>query len=137
MLFNDNMPRLAGIDIPENKRTDIAVTYIFGIGRVNAKQLLTLANVAGDKRAKDLTAAEISRLQKALERFNVEGNLRKQIHENIGRLKRIGTYRGLRHSANLPVHGQRTRVNARTKRGKRQTVGALKKEDAAKIEVAK
>jgi small subunit ribosomal protein S13 len=131
------MPRLSGIDIPENKRTEIALTYLFGIGRKNVQDVLKLANVNADKRAKELTAQEISRLQHVLERYNIEGNLRKQIHENIQRLKRIGTYRGARHSANLPVHGQRTRVNARTKRGKRMTVGALKKEEAAKLEAAK
>jgi small subunit ribosomal protein S13 len=131
------MPRIAGIDLPENKRTEIALTYLYGIGRQNVQTVIKLANVDADKRAKDLTAPEISRLQHVLERYNIEGNLRKQIHENIQRLKRIGTYRGMRHSANLPVRGQRTRVNARTKRGRRMTVGALKKEEAAKLETAK
>jgi small subunit ribosomal protein S13 len=131
------MPRLVGIDIPDQKRTEIALTYLFGIGRANVQEVLKLANVDPDKRAKDLTAQEISRLQHVLERYNLEGNLRKQIHENIQRLKRIGSYRGSRHSANLPARGQRTRVNARTKRGKRMTVGALKKEEATKAEAAK
>jgi small subunit ribosomal protein S13 len=131
------MPRIAGIDIPENKRTEIALTYLYGIGRNNVTDVLKLANVSADKRAKDLDAQEIARLQHVLERYNIEGNLRKQVHENIQRLKRIGTYRGMRHTANLPVRGQRTRVNARTKRGRRMTVGALKKEEAAKIETAK
>jgi len=131
------MLRIAGIDLPEQKRTEIALTYIFGIGRSNVQQVLKLANVSADKRAKELTAPEISRLQHVLERYNIEGNLRKQIHENIQRLKRIGTYRGSRHSANLPARGQRTRVNARTKRGRRMTVGALKKEEATKLEAAK
>ena len=85
-----------------------------------------------DKRAKDLTRDEIARLQRVLERYNVEGNLRKQVRENIDRLKRITSYRGMRHAANLPSRGQRTRVNARTNRGKRKTIGAMKKEDAAK-----
>jgi small subunit ribosomal protein S13 len=131
------MPRIAGLDIPENKRTEVALTYLYGIGPSNVKAVLTAAKVDPDKRAKLLTAEEISRLQHILERYNIEGNLRKQVHENIQRLKRIASYRGLRHNSNLPVRGQRTRVNARTKRGKRMTVGALKKEEAAKIEAAK
>jgi len=131
------MARLAGIDLPDSKRAEIALTYIYGIGRSNVTELLKLANIDPATRAKELTAQEIARLQKALERFNVEGNLRKQIRENIERLKRIGTYRGARHIANLPSHGQRTRVNARTRRGKRQTVGAMKKDDLAKVEAAK
>jgi small subunit ribosomal protein S13 len=131
------MPRISGIDIPESKRTEIALTYIYGIGRSNVKDVLTTAKVDPDKRAKLLTADEIARLQRVLEKYNVEGNLRKQVHENIQRLRRIGSYRGARHAANLPVRGQRTRVNARTKRGRRMTVGALKKEDALKAEAAK
>lgn len=131
------MPRLAGIDIPDNKRTEVALTYIYGIGRHNVTNILKLANVNSNKRAKDLTPQEISRLQRIIERYNVEGNLRKQIRENIQRLKRIGSYRGMRHIANLPVRGQRTRVNARTKRGRRMTVGAMKKDEMAKVEAAK
>lgn len=126
------MPRISGVDVPEEKRTIIALTYIYGIGRNIVEQVLSEANVDGNKRAKDLTGEEISRLQRILERYNTEGNLRKQVRENIERLKRIGTYRGLRHIAGLPARGQRTRVNARTKRGRRKTVGALKKENAAK-----
>jgi len=99
--------------------------------------LLKLANVNPDKRAKDLTSDEIGRLQKATDTISIEGPLRGSILDNIKRLKQIGTYRGLRHSNNLPSRGQHTRHNARTKRGKRMTVGALKKEDAAKIETAK
>ncbi len=131
------MPRISGIDIPASKRTEIALTYIFGVGRRNVGKLLKLANVNPDKRAKDLTSDEIGRLQKATDTISIEGPLRGSILDNIKRLKQIGTYRGLRHSNNLPVRGQHTRHNARTKRGKRMTVGALKKEDAAKIETAK
>ena len=131
------MPRISGIDIPQNKRTEIALTYIFGIGRQNAKKLLKLANVDGDKRAKDLNPDEVVRLQKSVDTLPTEGSLRKIITENIKRLKQINTYRGMRHTAKLPVRGQRTRHNARTKRGKRMTVGALKKEDAQKVETAK
>jgi len=131
------MPRIAGIDIPDQKRTEIALTYIFGIGKKNVGQILKEASVNPDKRAKDLTSEEVTRLQRVVERCNTEGNLRKQIRENIERLKRTGTYKGMRHSANLPVRGQRTRVNARTKRGKRLTVGAMKKEISQKFEDAK
>jgi len=131
------MPRISGIDIPAHKRTEIALTYIFGIGRQNVQKLLKLANVDGNKRAKDLTPDEIVRLQKAVDTLPTEGSLRKVITENIKRLKQIGTYRGLRHTAKLPARGQRTRHNARTKRGKRMTVGALKKEDSTKVEAAK
>lgn len=131
------MPRLAGVDLPENKRTEVALTYIYGIGRHNVADVLTKANIDANKRAKLLSPQEITRLQHVLERYNIEGNLRKQIHENIQRLKRIGSYRGLRHTAGLPARGQRTRVNARTKRGRRMTVGALKKEELAKVETAK
>lgn len=131
------MPRLAGVDIPEEKRTIIALTYVYGVGPKVAKNVLLEANIDPDKRANKLTSDEINRLQRILERYSVEGNLRQQIRDNIQRLRRIGSYRGMRHAANLPVRGQRTRVNARTKRGKRKTVGALKKEEAAKLEAAK
>lgn len=131
------MPRISGIDIPAGKRTEIALTYIFGIGRRNVGKLLKLANVNPDKRAKDLNSDEISRLQKAVDTISIEGPLRGSILDNIKRLKQIGTYRGQRHSSNLPSRGQHTRHNARTKRGKRMTVGALKKEDATKLETAK
>lgn len=130
------MPRIVGIDIPLHKRTEIALTYVYGIGRHNVGAVLKTANVDPDKRASNLSGEEISRLTKALEKYSVEGELRKTIRDNIERLKRAGTYRGLRHSANLPVHGQRTRTNARTKRGKRMTVGALKKEESVKTEQA-
>lgn len=126
------MPRIAGIDIPENKRTEIALRYIFGIGAANVQPILKQANVDPNKRAKDLTADELNRLQRAIEQYPTEGVLRQKIRDNIQNLKRIGSYRGSRHIANLPTRGQRTRVNARTRRGKRRTVGALKKEEAAK-----
>jgi small subunit ribosomal protein S13 len=130
------MPRLAGIDIPMQKKTNIALTYIFGIGRANVETVLREANVDGDKRAKDLSVDEIARLQRVIDKVNTEGNLRRMVRENIDRLKRIGSYRGLRHMHNLPSRGQRTRVNARTRRGKRKTVGALTKEAAEKIATA-
>lgn len=126
------MPRIAGIDIPENKKTNTALTYIYGIGRSNVTGILKQANVDGDKRARDLTNDEVSRLQRALDKVNVEGNLRKQIRDNIQRLRRINSYRGLRHTQNLPSRGQRTRTNARTRRGKRMTIGAVSKDQKAK-----
>ena len=131
------MPRIAGIDIPIQKKTRISLTYVYGVGRSNVEDILKEANVNGDKRAKDLTADEVSRLQKVMERMNLEGNLRRMIRENIERLKRISSYRGHRHILGLPVNGQRTRTNARTRRGKRKTVGAISKEMATKIEEAK
>lgn len=131
------MPRISGIDIPEQKRTIISLTYIYGIGKKFAADILREANVDPSKRAKSLTTDEIGRIAKIVERYNTEGNLRKTIRENVDRLKRIGAYRGLRHMMGLPVRGQRTRVNARTRRGKRKTIGALSKEDAAKVETKK
>lgn len=131
------MPRIAGVDIPIQKKTRISLTYIYGVGRSNVEEILRDANVDGDKRAKDLTGDEVSRIQKVLERMNVEGTLRRMIRDNIERLKRIGSYRGSRHQAGLPSRGQRTRTNARTRRGKRKTVGAMSKEVAAKLETAK
>lgn len=128
------MPRIAGIDLPNNKRAEVALTYLYGIGPSNVKILLTKAGVNPDKRSQDITSEEISILSKALEEFQVEGELRKSVRDNIERLRRIGSYRGARHTASLPVRGQRTRTNARTKRGKRMTVGALKKEEATKLE---
>jgi len=131
------MPRISGVEVPANKRTEIALTYIFGLGRKNVQKVLKLANVNPDKRAKDLTSDEDLRLQKAVETVPVEGALRKIVTENIKRLRQIGTYRGARHAHRLPARGQRTRHNARTKRGKRMTVGALKEEEASKLEEAK
>ena len=131
------MLRLVGIDLPENKRIVIALTYVYGIGPKIAKKILEKAKISQDLRAKDLTAVDVAKLQKIIEEFKVEGDLRKEVRENIQRLKRIGAYRGSRHSAGLPVRGQRTRTNARTLRGKRKTIGAMKKEDAAKVAGAK
>ena len=131
------MSRIAGVDIPLHKRTDIALTYIYGIGRSNVVKILKDAKVDGSKRAKDLTEDEVNKLQKIIEKsFKVEGNLRLEIQNNIKRLREIGTYRGMRHTKNLPVRGQRTRSNARTKRGKRVTIGAMKKDDRVKLDAA-
>lgn len=126
------MVRIAGIDIPNEKRTDISLTYIYGIGRSNVVNILKTAKIDGAKRANTLTEEEITRLQKIIDTLKVEGELRQDIIADIKRLKEIGSYRGLRHTRNLPVRGQRTRSNARTKRGKRVTIGAIKKEVAVK-----
>lgn len=129
------MARIAGLDLPPLKRVDIALTYIYGIGRNNAKVLLEKSKVEGAKRVKDLSEDEIGKIQKTIEEnFKVEGDLRGEVAGNIKRLKEIGAYRGLRHIKGLPARGQRTRSNARTKRGKRKTVGALRKEIRAKLE---
>ncbi len=127
------MLRLVGIDLPENKRIEIALTYVYGIGPKISKIILDKAKIDVNLRAKDLSAVDVAKLQKIIEEFKVEGDLRKEVRENIQRLKRISSYRGSRHSAGLPTRGQRTRTNARTLRGKRKTIGAMKKEDAAKV----
>src|SRR3990167_9335381 len=123
------MVRISGVDLPENKRTDIGLTYLYGIGRSNVVQIITKAGVEASKRIKDLTEEERAKIQRALDELRIEGDLRREIMQNIARLKDIGSYRGTRHTRSLPVRGQRTRTNARTKRGKRMTIGALKKEE--------
>ena len=131
------MPRISGIEIKEEKRIDIALTGIFGIGRKNVAKILKEAGVDGTKRVTQLTESESVKLQKSIDQsIKVEGDLRREIQENIKRLKQIGSYRGKRHIANLPSRGQRTRSNARTKRGRRVTIGALKKDDLAKKQQA-
>jgi len=132
------MPRLAGIDVPDQKKVRIALRYIYGIGPKLADDIVNETNVDGEKRAKDLTGEEINRIQRVLEKINVEGNLRRLVRENVDRLKRIGSYRGLRHKLGLPSRGQRTRSNARTRRGnKRVAIGSMTKEMAAKLDAAK
>mgnify|MGYP001617000778 CR=1 FL=1 len=123
------MVRISGIDIPAGKRTEIALTYIFGIGRRNVGKLLKLANVNPDKRAKEITQEEAKKIQNFIEKhYKVEGELRQNIRSNIGRLKEIKAYRGLRHMRKLPVRGQRTKTNSRTVRGNvRKTVGSGKR----------
>jgi len=128
--------RISGVTIPEDKRVDISLTYLYGIGRSNAKVVLTAAKVDGAIRVKDLTEEQQKAITKALETYKLEGDLRAEVNENIKRLKEISAYRGVRHSRSLPTKGQRTRSNARTKRGKRVTIGAIKKEVAAKMEAA-
>lgn len=129
------MARISGLELPNHKRIDIALTYLYGIGRNNVVGVLKKAKVAKEKRVKDLTDEEFGKIQKVIdETFKVEGDLKTEVSENIKHLREIGAYRGIRHLKGLPVHGQRTRVNARTKRGKRKTVGALRKETRAKLE---
>ena len=125
--------RIAGINIPDEKRVDIALTYLYGIGRSNVVGILKKAEVDAATRVKALSEDQQKRIQKVLEALKVEGDLRAEVLGNIKRLKEIGAYRGIRHTRNLPVRGQRTRSNARTKRGKRVTIGAIKKEVAAKM----
>ena len=129
--------RISGITIPDEKRVDIALTYLYGIGRSNVYVVLKKAEVDPAKRVKTLSEDEQKRIQKILEGYKIEGDLRVEIQGDVKRLKEIGAYRGMRHSKNLPARGQRTRSNARTKRGKRVTIGAIKKEDAIKMGIAK
>ena len=132
------MVRLHGIILPNDKRIEYALTILYGIGWSNVAQILKQSNVDKNKRVKDLTEEELKRISEIIEKnYKIEGDLREKISEDIKRLKEIGCYRGIRHIRNLPVRGQRTRSNARTKRGKRKTVGALKKEVWAKLEQQK
>lgn len=128
--------RIVGVTIPDEKKVNIALAYIYGIGRKNVVAVLEKAEIDGDKRAKTLTEDEIKRLTKVLEAYKIEGDLKAEIAGNIRRLRDIGSYRGLRHAHGLPSRGQRTRSNARTKRGKRVTIGAIKKEVMAKMDAA-
>lgn len=129
------MARIAGVDLPQDKRIDIALTYLYGVGRSNVIEILKKADLDGTRRFKTLTDDEVNKLAKIIEKETaVEGDLRRAIGDHVKRLMEIKSYRGTRHSRRLPVRGQRTRTNARTKRGKRMTVGALKKEDRAKTE---
>jgi small subunit ribosomal protein S13 len=122
------MARIAGVDIPRDKRVEVSLTYIYGVGRSTANRILKRAEINPDTRVKDLTEQEISRIREVLEgNYVVEGDLRRELSVNIKRLMDTGTYRGLRHRRGLPVRGQRTRTNSRTRKGPRRTVGAKKK----------
>ena len=117
------MARIAGVDLPRNKRVEVSLTYIYGIGRGLSGEILQRAQVEPDTRVKDLTESQVARLREIIDRdFKVEGDLRREVQMNIKRLMEIGCYRGLRHRQSLPVRGQRTRTNARTKRGPKKTV---------------
>lgn len=128
------MARIAGVDLPKEKRIDIALTYLYGIGRTNVVSVLKQAAIAPNRRMHTLTDEEISKITKILEGFMIEGDLRQFVGGNIKRLREISSYRGSRHTRGLPAHGQRTKSNARTKRGKRQTIGAMKKDDRQKLD---
>ena len=127
------MARIAGVEIPRNKKIEIAITYIFGIGRSNGLDILKKANVNPDIRVRDLTEEEVGRIREIVEReYRIEGDLRREIQLNIKRLIDIGSYRGVRHRKGMPVRGQRTRTNARTRRGRRGQAIGIKKKTAKK-----
>jgi len=122
------MARIAGVDLPNDKRAEIALTYIYGIGLTSSQEILKMTGINPNTRVRELDEAQVARLREVIERnYRVEGDLRREISMNIKRLQEIGCYRGLRHRHNLPVHGQRTRTNARTKRGPRRTVPGKKR----------
>jgi small subunit ribosomal protein S13 len=122
------MARIAGIDLPREKRIEIGLTYIYGIGRKSAKDILTLANIDPDTRVKDLTDDQEAALREVIDKhYTIEGDLRREVALNIKRLTEIGCYRGVRHRRGLPVHGQRTKTNARTRKGPKKTIANKKK----------
>ncbi len=122
------MARIAGVDLPRDKRVEIAVTHIYGLGASSSKKIVAAAGVDPNTRVRDLTESEIGKLREVIEReYRVEGDLRRQVAMNIRRLIEIGSYRGLRHRRGLPVRGQRTSTNARTRKGPRRTVGVRRK----------
>jgi len=127
------MARIAGVDLPKEKRIDIAIAYIYGIGRTLGRQIIDEANIDPATRVKNLTEAEIGKIAGLIgqKEVKVEGDLRRQLQANIRRLIDIGSYRGFRHRRNLPCRGQRTKTNARTRRGRRKTVGAARAEKPA------
>ena len=126
------MARIEGVDLPREKRIEIALTYLYGIGRPRSKDILDATGVSPDTRVRDLTEAEVQMLRDAISNYTVEGELRSQVSLNIKRLIEIGSYRGMRHRRNLPVHGQRTKTNARTKRGPKKTVAGRGRRRGAK-----
>ena len=122
------MPRIAGVDLPRDKRIEIALTYIYGVGRSHARQIVEATGIDPQTRMRDVTEEEAARLREYIERnYVIEGDLRREVQSNIQRLIEIGTYRGLRHRRGLPVRGQRTHTNARTRKGKRKTVAGRKR----------
>jgi small subunit ribosomal protein S13 len=131
--YGEKMARIAGIDIPRDKRVEVSLTYIFGIGRSSSQNILAKASVDPNTRVKELNEAEVSRLRQIIDQeYTVEGDLRRQTHMNIKRLTEIGCYRGLRHRRGLPVHGQRTKTNARTRKGPKKTVAGRGRRRGAK-----
>ncbi|MFH1084806.1 MAG: 30S ribosomal protein S13 [Chloroflexota bacterium] len=127
------MARIAGVDVPNEKRVEIGLTYIYGIGRPRSNEILGRTQISPDTRCKDLTESEVAQLRELIDReFVVEGDLRRDLAMNIKRLIDIGSYRGIRHRRGLPVHGQRTRTNARTRKGRAKTVAGKKRSRAKK-----
>lgn len=127
------MARIAGVDIPRDKRVDVSLSYIYGIGRPSAQKICAAVGVSPETKVRDLTDDEVSRLREYIDKnFTVEGELRKQVRQDIQRLIEINSYRGIRHRRGLPVRGQRTRTNARTKRGPRRTVAGKRRAVAKK-----
>lgn len=127
------MARIAGVDVPRDKHVDVSLTYIYGIGPTRSKEICSRARVNPETRVKALTEDEVHRIREIIDKdYTVEGDLRREVALNIKRLTEIGSYRGLRHRRNLPVHGQRTRTNARTKRGARKTVAGRRRATAKK-----
>jgi len=127
------MARIAGVDLPRDKQVEISLTYIYGIGRSSSQQILAIANIEPNTRVRDLAETEVARLREVIDRnYRVEGDLRRELAMNIKRLQEIGCYRGIRHRKNLPVRGQRTRTNARQRRGTRKTVAGKRRARAKK-----
>ena len=125
------MPRIVGVEVPKEKRIEAALTYLFGVGHPLARKVLTATRIDPNKRAKDLTDEEVGRLTQAVQAgTKVEGDLRREVSGNIKRLIDIGCYRGLRHKKGLPVRGQQTRTNARTRKGPRKTIGVMRKKES-------
>ncbi len=121
------MPRIAGVDVPNEKRIEVALTYVYGVGLTMSRRILDEAGVSFDARARDLTEDELSRISATIDKgYEIEGQLRRRVQQDVARLKKIGAYRGLRHIRGLPVRGQRTRTNARTRKGKKKTVAGKK-----------
>ena len=131
------MTRIAGIDLQDNWKADFALTKLRGLGWTLSEKVLKDCGIDSKKRISDLTSGDISKINTELEKYQIEGDLVRSVRENIQRLQVIGSYRGMRHTRGLPVRGQRTRTNARTKRGKRKTVGAFKKEALSKMTAGK
>ena len=121
------MARIAGVDLPKEKRVEIGLTYIYGIGRTSSNEILAKAKISPDIRVKDLTDDQVNSIRKEVEEYNTEGDLRREIALNIKRLSEIGCFRGIRHRRKLPVRGQRTKTNARTRKGPRKLVSKTKK----------
>ncbi|MBI2012680.1 30S ribosomal protein S13 [Candidatus Curtissbacteria bacterium] len=127
------MARIAGVDLPGEKRIEAALPYIFGIGLSLARKIINVCQIDPNTRTKNLTEEEVNKLAREVEKYKIEGDLRREIQSNIKRLQETGAYRGARHAKGLPVRGQRTKTNARTKRGKRVTIGTVRKDVVGRI----